>query len=77
MISGMGAFRGGGRWNTPGMHAVYASLEPGLSVNEAMGVVFSDRGFSVRDIRPRLVARPSVPTECRNRLEASPLFLDL
>jgi RES domain-containing protein len=56
MISGAGAFRGGGRWNTPGVHAVYASLEPGLSVNEAMGVVFSDRGFSVSDIRPRLVA---------------------
>jgi len=56
MTSGVGAFRGGGRWNTPGIHAVYASLEPGLSVNEAMGVVFSDRGFSVGDIRPRLVA---------------------
>jgi len=56
MISGVGAFRGGGRWNTPGIHAVYASLEPGLSVNEAMRVVFSDRGFSVGDIRPRLVA---------------------
>jgi RES domain-containing protein len=56
MISGMGGFHGGGRWNTPGIHAVYASLEPGLSVNEAMGVVFSDRGFNVRDIRPRLVA---------------------
>jgi len=56
MTSGVGAFRGGGRWNSPGIHAVYASLEPGLSVNEAMGVVFSDRGFSVSDIRPRLVA---------------------
>jgi RES domain-containing protein len=56
MISGVGAFRGGGRWNTPGIHAVYASLEPGLSVDEAMGVVFSDRGFSVSDIRPRVVA---------------------
>jgi RES domain-containing protein len=56
MISGVGAFRGGGRWNPPGIHAVYASLEPGLSVNEAMRVVFSDRGFSVEDIRPRLVA---------------------
>jgi RES domain-containing protein len=56
MISGVGAFRGGGRWNTPGIHAVYASLDPGLSVSEAMRVVFSDRGFSVGDIRPRLVA---------------------
>jgi RES domain-containing protein len=56
MISGVGAFRGGGRWNTRGIHAVHASLELGLSVNEAMGVVFSDRGFSVSDIRPRLVA---------------------
>ena len=56
MISGAGAFRGGGRWNPPGIHAVYASLEPGLSVNEAMRVVFSDRGFNVEDIRPRLVA---------------------
>lgn len=56
MISGAGAFRGGGRWNPPGIYAVYASLEPGLSVNEAMRVVFSDRGFSVEDIRPRLVA---------------------
>jgi hypothetical protein len=27
-----------------------------LSVNEAMRVVFSDRGFSVGDIRPRPVA---------------------
>ena len=49
MISGVGALRGGGRWNTPGIHAVYASLEPALSVNEAMRVVFSDRGFSVGD----------------------------
>jgi RES domain-containing protein len=56
MISGVGAFRGGGRWNPPGVHAVYASLEPGLSVDEAMGVVFSDRGFSVSDVRPRVVA---------------------
>ena len=56
LISGVGAFRGGGRWNPPGIHAVYASLEPGLSVNEAMRVVFSDRGFSVGDIRPRVVA---------------------
>jgi RES domain-containing protein len=55
VTSGVGAFRGGGRWNTRGIHAVYASLEPGLSVNEAMRVVFSDRGFSVGDIRPRLV----------------------
>jgi RES domain-containing protein len=56
MLSGAGAFRGGGRWNPPGIYAVYASLEPGLSVNEAMRVVFSDRGFSVEDMRPRLVA---------------------
>ena len=56
MISGVGAFHGGGRWNPPGIHAVYASLEPGLSVNEAMHVVFSDRGFTVGDIRPRLIA---------------------
>jgi len=55
ITSGVGAFRGGGRWNTRGIHAVYASLEPGLSVNEAMRVVFSDRGFSVGDTRPRLV----------------------
>ena len=56
MISGVGAFHGGGRWNPPGLRAVYASLEPGLSVNEAMRVVFSDRGFTVGDIRPRLIA---------------------
>jgi RES domain-containing protein len=55
ITSGVGAFRGGGRWNPRGIHAVYASLEPGLSVNEAMRVVFLDRGFSAGDIRPRLV----------------------
>jgi hypothetical protein len=63
-----------------GILPVYASLEPGLSVNEAMRVVFSDRGFSVEDIRPRLVAG----LRCRlNRImdlssdSAVPAWLDL
>jgi hypothetical protein len=38
------------------LRILYRCYSNALSVNEAMGVVFSDRGFSVRDIRPRLVA---------------------
>jgi RES domain-containing protein len=51
MISGVGSFRGGGRWNAPGIYAVYASLEPGLSVNEAMRVVLGSHYHPNQNVR--------------------------
>ncbi len=45
---GEGAFRVGGRWNTPGMRAVYASLDPATACLE----VAVHKGFEVLDMAP-------------------------
>ena len=29
ILSGQGAYQAGGRWNAPGVYAIYGSLEPG------------------------------------------------
>ena len=41
--TGEGAFRVGGRWNTPGVRAVYASLDPATACLE----VAVHKGFEV------------------------------
>jgi hypothetical protein len=30
ILSGQGAYQAGGRWNAPGIYAIYGSLEPGF-----------------------------------------------
>lgn len=46
--TGEGAFRVGGRWNTPGVRAVYASLDPSTACLE----VAVHKGFNVLDTAP-------------------------
>lgn len=49
--SGEGAFRVGGRWNTPGVRAVYASLDPSTACLE----VAVHKGFEVLDRAPHFL----------------------
>jgi RES domain-containing protein len=46
--TGEGAFRVGGRWNAPGVRAVYASLDPATACLE----VAVHKGFEVLDVAP-------------------------
>lgn len=46
--SGEGAFRVGGRWNSPGVRAVYASLDPATAIME----VAVHKGFVTLDTVP-------------------------
>ena len=34
ILSGYGSYQAGGRWNAPGIYAIYGSLEPGLAADE-------------------------------------------
>lgn len=54
--SGEGAFRVGGRWNAPGMRAVYASLDPATAVLE----VAVHKGFRVLDTQAHVLTRARV-----------------
>ncbi|WP_375572993.1 RES domain-containing protein [Seohaeicola saemankumensis] len=58
--SGEGAFRVGGRWNTPGVRAVYSSLDPATACLE----VDVHKGFDVLDMAPHFLtsARISAPS---------------
>ena len=49
--SGEGAFRVGGRWNMPGMRAVYAALDPATACLE----VAVHKGFKVLDSAPHFL----------------------
>mgnify|MGYP002717011646 CR=1 FL=1 len=49
--SGEGSFRVGGRWNSPGVRAVYASLDPATAVLE----VAVHKGFHVLDTEPHVL----------------------
>jgi RES domain-containing protein len=55
LLSGEGAFRSGGRWNAPGVRAVYGSLEPGLAADESFNALLQHFGWENRDVPPRLV----------------------
>jgi RES domain-containing protein len=46
--SGEGAFRAGGRWNPPGVRAVYCALDPATAILE----VAAHRTFQVLDTMP-------------------------
>ena len=43
--TGEGSYRAGGRWNSPGIRAVYASLDPATAILE----VAVHKGFKVLD----------------------------
>ncbi|WP_193176545.1 type II RES/Xre toxin-antitoxin system toxin [Oricola nitratireducens] len=49
--SGEGSFRVGGRWNSPGVRAVYASLDPSTAILE----VAVHKTFRVLDTKPHVM----------------------
>lgn len=49
--SGEGAFRGGGRWNSQGVRAVYCALDPATSILE----VAVHKGFKTLDTVPHVL----------------------
>jgi RES domain-containing protein len=56
IVSGYGSSRAGGRWNAPGIHAIYGSTEPGLAADESFSSLLRHFGWQNRDIPPRMVA---------------------
>ena len=55
IVSGYGSYRAGGRWNAPGIYAIYGSIEPGLAVDESFNFLLQHFGWQNRDIPPRMV----------------------
>jgi RES domain-containing protein len=49
--SGEGAFRFGGRWNSPGARVVYCALDPATAILE----VAVHKGFEVLDTKPHVL----------------------
>jgi RES domain-containing protein len=49
--TGEGSFRVGGRWNSPGIRAIYASLDPATATLE----VAVHKGFRVLDTQPHFL----------------------
>lgn len=54
--SGEGAFLFGGRWNSPGVRAVYASLDPATAIIE----VAVHKGFPFLDTVPHVLSAMSI-----------------
>lgn len=54
--SGEGAFLGGGRWNSRGVRAVYAALDPATAILE----VAVHKGFTVLDTAPHVLTSARV-----------------
>ena len=59
--TGQGAFLAGGRWNTPGMRAVYASLDPATACLE----VAVHKGFEVLDRAPHYLTSARIVDPAR------------
>jgi RES domain-containing protein len=55
IVSGDGSYRAGGRWNAPGIHAIYGSIEPGLAADESFNFLLQHFGWQNREIPPRMV----------------------
>ena len=55
--SGEGAFRFGGRWNSRGVRAVYASLDPATAILE----VAVHKGFRALDTAPHVLTSLMIP----------------
>lgn len=49
--SGEGAYLAGGRWNSPGLRVVYASLDPATAILE----VAVHKGFAILDTQPHVL----------------------
>lgn len=54
--SGEGSFRVGGRWNSPGVRAIYTSLDPATATLE----VAVHKGFRVLDTEPHILTSARV-----------------
>src|SRR5437762_3434937 len=54
IVDGVGAMKSGGRWNRPGIRALYCSLRPGTAAEESMRL-FERAGFKRLTVRPRLI----------------------
>jgi RES domain-containing protein len=55
IASGYGSYRAGGRWNAPGIYAIYGSIEPGLAADESFNFLLQHFGWQNRDVPPRMV----------------------
>lgn len=55
LLSGEGSFRHGGRWNPPGVRAVYGSFSPETALSEALAGV-RHYGIPVEKALPRVMA---------------------
>jgi len=53
IVSGYGSYCAGGRWNAPGIYAIYGSVEPGLAADESFNFLLQHFGWQNRDIPPR------------------------
>jgi len=63
LISGDGAGYYGGRWNPPGIKAIYASLDPVTAIKENYQE-FAKYGFKEMHIRPRVMAGVQLKVNC-------------
>jgi RES domain-containing protein len=62
--SGEGAFRFGGRWNSPGVRAVYCCVEPSTAILE----VAVHKGFRALDIVPHVLTAATILDPSRARI---------
>src|SRR6516225_11007322 len=53
IVSGYGSYRAGGRWNAPGIYAIYGGIEPGLAADESFNFLLRQFGWQNRGIPPR------------------------
>ena len=54
--SGEGAYRSGGRWNSPGVRAVYCSIDPATAILE----VAVHKGFKALDTTPHVLTSVAI-----------------
>lgn len=63
LLSGEGAAYYGGRWNPPGIRAIYASLDPVTATKECYQE-FARYGFRESEIRPRVFVGIKLKLNC-------------
>ncbi len=63
LMSGNGSAYYGGRWNPPGVSAIYASLDPITAVTESYQEFFQ-YGFANATIRPRVFVGLAINLKC-------------
>jgi RES domain-containing protein len=63
LLSGEGAAYYGGRWNPPGIKAIYASLDSATATKECYQE-FEKYGFKEQQIRPRVFAGIKLKVNC-------------